>query len=185
MASAKPDQKVKVILQSDDINNPELLRVLQENNVAVENRAENLNMLIVDLPVAAAEQIAAANGAKHLSLDRKSASLGHIETTTGVTAMRAQSGNSSLDGKGIGIAVLDSAIYDDHHMFVGNDGRKRIENKEFETGGGEDKFGHGTHVAAIAAGRGGKPGDILSINLLKNYQGVAPEANIIAVRVLR
>ncbi len=89
VANAEPNQKVRVILQSDDIKNPELLSVLERNNVNIETRAENLNMLVVELPVAAAEQIAATRGAKHLSLDKKTVSLGHIEMTTGLTAMRA------------------------------------------------------------------------------------------------
>jgi subtilisin family serine protease len=68
---------------------------------------------------------------------------------------------------------------------MGSDGNKRIaEHKEFVTSGGEDKFGHGTHVAAVAAGRREKPGDTDSINVLKNYQGIALEAKIIVLRVL-
>ncbi len=54
VANAEPNQKVRVILQSDDIANPELLAVLERNHVRVETRAENLNMLIVELPVTAA-----------------------------------------------------------------------------------------------------------------------------------
>ncbi|HEX8636550.1 MAG TPA: S8 family serine peptidase, partial [Pyrinomonadaceae bacterium] len=185
MASAAPDEKVKVILQSDDIDNPELNKILQSNGVAIAGRADNLNMLVVDLPVRAAEAVAAARSAKHLSLDQTLKVLGHIDTTTGVLAARAQAGNSTLDGRGIGIAIVDSAIFEGHHAFLGNDGNKRIaEIKEFVTGGKEDKFGHGTHVAALAAGRGGKPGDNNSIAVLKNYQGIAPESKIIAVRAL-
>lgn len=66
MASGDAKRKVKVILQSDDIKNPQLLSILENNNVAIESRAENLNMLVVDLPISAAEAIAAAKGAKHL-----------------------------------------------------------------------------------------------------------------------
>lgn len=62
--------------------------------------------------------------------------------------------------------------------------RKRVTEIKKFFGEDEDKFGHGTHVTAIAAGRGGKPGDNNSINTLKDYQGVAPGADIIAVAVL-
>ncbi len=99
-------------------------------------------------------------------------------------AAKAQIGNSTLNGKGIGIAVLDSNVFEGHHAFLDSTGNKRTEHKEFVSGGAEDRFGHGTHVAAIAAGRGGKLGDSTSINILKNYQGMAPEAKIISVRVL-
>ncbi|HEY0659570.1 MAG TPA: S8 family serine peptidase, partial [Pyrinomonadaceae bacterium] len=187
IANAAPGDKVKVILQSDDINNSELRAVLQENGVTIETRAENLNMLVVDLPVRAAEAVAAAHASKHLSLDKDLKILGHVDMTTGVLAARAQTGNSTLDGRGIGIAIVDSGIFESHHTFVGDDGSKRItEGKDVVGNNNSDKdeYGHGTHVAALAAGRGGKPGDINSINILKNYQGTAPAAKIIPVRAL-
>jgi hypothetical protein len=137
-------------------------------------------MLVVELPLKVAEAVANLRGATHLSLDKEVKTLGHIDTTTGVLAAKAQTGNGALDGRGI--AVLDSAVFDNHHAFLDSIGSKRIaEHKEFVTGGGEDKFGHGTHVAAMAAGRGGKPGDTNSINVLKNYQGIASEAKIVAL----
>lgn len=185
VASGDLDKTVRVILQSDDIKNSQLRELLAQNGVKIEAEAANLNMLVVELPVRVAEAVSEIRGAKHLSLDKEVKTFGHIDTTTGVLAAKTQTGNSTLDGRGIGVAVMDSAIFDNHHTFIGADGNKRIvEHKEFVTGGGEDKFGHGTHVAAIAAGRGGKPGDIASTAALKNYQGVAPEAKIVAVRVL-
>jgi hypothetical protein len=41
------DASVKVILQSDDIRNPQLLDVLKKNNVNITARAEGMNMLMV------------------------------------------------------------------------------------------------------------------------------------------
>jgi len=96
--SGDQNQNVRVILQSDDIKNPELLAVLKQNNVVIESRAESLNMLVASLPVKAAEQVAALRQTEHLSLDRETTLLGHIDTTTGVRAARALPGNSSLDG---------------------------------------------------------------------------------------
>ncbi len=193
MANAAPNQKVKVILQSDDINNPELLAILQNNNVKIENRAEGLNMLIIELPVTAAEQIAAVRGAKHLSLDRKTVSLGHIETTTGASLVRSVLPNlvpgltTQLDGTGIGIAIVDSSVRDDHRSFTDSNGVNRIGYKIDFSGAdrlSEDKYGHGTHVASIAAGSSGKSTDSSDIRYLGSYQGIAPNANIINVRVL-
>ena len=51
VASGDLTRKVKVILQSDDIESPALLEILKRNNVVIESRAENLNMLVVELPV--------------------------------------------------------------------------------------------------------------------------------------
>ena len=58
--------------------------MLRRNNVVHRIRAENLNMFVVELPVTAAQPVAAMRGAKHLSLDKEVRLLGHIETTTGV-----------------------------------------------------------------------------------------------------
>ena len=128
LAGADQNRTVKVILQSDDIDNPQLLNVLKQNGVAITSRADGLNMLAIDLPVRVAERVAAVQGAKHLSLDQEINLLGHIETTTGVSLIRTLTNTtvvggvvntvtSQLDGSGIGVAVVDSGVYGDHHFF--------------------------------------------------------------------
>ena len=83
-----------------------------------------------------------------------------------------------LDGAGIGIAVLDSGIYKSHKAFLDGNGNVRVVAKQDFTGEGttNDLYGHGTHVAAIAAGNG----------RISNgaYTGIATGANIINLRVL-
>lgn len=182
MATAAPDAKAKIILQASDINNGELRELLQTNGVEIKNEIERFKTLVIELPVRVVEQIAANNTARHLSLDRPVKLTGHIENTVGVTAMRSLAGNSTLDGRGIGIAVLDSSIYNSHHSFLGSDGNTRITAQVDFTGEGmdtDDPYGHGTHVAALAAGSRGKDDSDLT-----QYKGVAPAAKIINVRVL-
>jgi len=181
------DEKVSVILQSDDIKNPALLAVLDKNGVSVKNEVKSLNMLEVELPASAAQDVANARGAKHLSLNRSVDSLGHIETTTGLTAMRAQSGNSGLNGTGIGIAVVDSGVYEGHKSFLEKSltgallSTDRVIKTTDFTGeartANTDPYGHGAHVAGIAAGTDGSPD-------LASYVGVANNAKVINVRVL-
>src|SRR6185369_7591656 len=175
--SGNPDGAVKVILQAEDINSRALRQALAANGVTIDSSAANLNMMVLDLPVKVAESVASAQGAKHLSLDRKMAVLGHIETTTGASLVRTiQQGlnvgllgttviNSSteLDGTGIGIAIVDSGIRDDHRSFIDASGSKRIIYKIDFSGDDhlpEDQFGHGTHVASLAAGSDGKNLDV-------------------------
>lgn len=199
--NSDPSQKVKVILQSDDIGNPQLRGILQKNGISIESEAKNLNMLVIDLPVRAAEEIASLRGAKHLSLDRELKTFGHIKTTTGTSLVHTiQQGlnvgllgttvvNSStlLDGTGIGIAVVDSGIRDDHRSFVNANGSSRITAKVDFTNDNnlsEDRYGHGTHFASLATGSGGQNLNIADGLYLDNYEGIAPNAKVLNIQVL-
>ncbi len=201
VATTDPNQVVKVILQAEDINNARLLEVLKKNDVKIESRMENFGIIIIDCPVRAAQEIADIQTTKHLSLDQEVKLLRHIETTTGVSLVRTiQQGlnisllgtgvvntSSELNGEGIGIAIVDSGVREDHRSFVDASGNKRILGKVDFTAARDadkDEYGHGSHVASLAAG-----GDSANLNLgdgayLDNYKGVAPNANILNVRVL-
>jgi major intracellular serine protease len=75
-------------------------------------------------------------------------------------------------GHGVVVAVLDTGI-DKNHPDLKNNivGTKDFTSGLFESGDVEDKQGHGTHVAGTIAANG-------------NIQGVAPEAGILACKVL-
>ena len=116
----------------------------------------------------------------YVSLDKQMKSLGHVSQTTGADAVRTQTTPTpyTLDGSGVAIAVLDSGIYQQHVSFLGTTGTSRIiVNKDF-TGENrtDDPYGHGTHVASIAAGNGRVSNGA--------YTGVAPNAKIVNLRVL-
>src|ERR1043165_2712555 len=87
--------------------------------------------------------------------------------------MRTQSGNSGFKGKDVNIAVLDSGIDKDHHEIGG-----RIAAQFDFTGEGrvDDPYGHGTPVASLAVG--------IDHVAKGAYIGVAPEAQVINLRVL-
>ncbi|MFK4082975.1 S8 family serine peptidase [Kribbella sp. NPDC020789] len=78
-----------------------------------------------------------------------------------------------LTGKGVKIAVLDTGIDPTHPDVAG-----RIAAAEDFSGSGDvvDHFGHGTHVASIAAGNGAASGG--------KYKGVAPDATLLNAKVL-
>ena len=116
-------------------------------------------------------------GVDHLSSDLRIRSVADVTAVTiGADQVWAGSGGDGdgLSGAGIGVAVIDSGVDRRHEAL-----RNRVAvSVDFIGGDGGDRFGHGTHVAAIIAGRGGRSADTAE------YRGIAPGAHIVSLRVL-
>ncbi|OIJ65176.1 peptidase S8 [Streptomyces mangrovisoli] len=112
----------------------------------------------------------AASGVAHVWLDgvRKAA------LDTSVPQIGAPAAwSAGYTGKGVKIAVLDTGVDADHPDLS----TQVIASKNFSTAAdANDHFGHGTHVASIAAGTGAKSHG--------TYKGVAPGAKILNGKVL-
>jgi len=170
--SGTSGESVTVVLQFNSEPSGGLRALLSRNGVRVKAERKSLASSTVELPAEVVEELASFPEVEYVSVDRDLQVLGHLEVTTGAQAMRAQSGNSGFKGKDINIAVLDSGIYKDHHSFAGVEAQVDFtgENRT------DDPFGHGTHVASMAAGR-----DHVGSGA---FTSVAPEAKIINLRVL-
>ncbi|HUQ60008.1 S8 family peptidase [Lentzea sp.] len=80
---------------------------------------------------------------------------------------------AGFTGKGTTVAVLDTGV-DNTHPDLAD---REIGERNFTTSPDTaDHYGHGTHVASTIAGTGAKSGG--------KYRGVAPDANILDVKVL-
>jgi serine protease AprX len=118
-------------------------------------------------------------GLTYISLDRQvSMSLDYL--TKAVNADIAWS--YGYDGSNVGIAVIDSGIYSHPDLNQEGSTQSRVVYSEsfvVNDPSVSDAYGHGTHVAGIAAGNvqnaAGYKGE---------YRGIAPNANIINLRVL-
>ncbi len=102
-------------------------------------------------------------------------------TAAAVSAPAAWS--SGLDGSGVGIAVIDSGIYNHPDLTAANSSRSRVVYRQSFIGGGvlNDDFGHGTHVAGIVAGNGRSSEQQ---GAFRTFKGIAPNANLLDLRVL-
>jgi serine protease AprX len=88
-----------------------------------------------------------------------------------------------ITGRGIGVAVIDTGIAGNVADFKGAGGTSRVVANVVTSQGARtagDAFGHGTHVAGIIAGNAfnRSPYD----PFYGRYVGIAPEANLIAVK---
>src|SRR5215213_2115652 len=167
-----------VIVQVSGQPSGQLKAFLNRQGVHVNAQFKNLNAFAAELPVSAIEELASFAEVSYVSADREMVSLGgNLSTLTGAEAVRQQTtaaGTSyTLDGTGVGIAVLDSGIYNAHKSFAGHYGGGKDYTGEART---DDPHGHGTHVASIAAGG--------SDAVKGKYVGIAPNATIYNLRVL-
>jgi len=139
----------------------------------------HFNARALEIPARFVGELAARSDVDFISLNRQYVTLGHVTATTGADAIRMTNGNySGLDGTGIGIAVLDSGVDNTHTAFLDRRNHCRVIISRDFTGEGrtDDPYGHGTHVASIAAANG----------RISNaeFTGIAPNANVINLRVL-
>ena len=141
-----------------------------------------LNTIVADVPLNQVAGLAARADVTYIAPDRPvKGQFNLTNDTTGAT--QVQEGFGSLpgfDGKGIGIAILDSGVSANHPDFIRNNNSRVVASVDFSgsTRAG-DADGHGTGVAGVAAGSGAA-----STGYAANYAGVAPGADIIDVRVL-
>jgi serine protease AprX len=185
--TADASERLSVILQGEDLRNETLRDFLKSSGARVSGSFSGLGAQAVEVPAGAVARLADLRGVAHLSLDRPTNALGgHVSSTTGKELVENDEyvsptgvvSTRKLDGKSIGIAIIDSGIYAAHRSFLDRAGKSRILFSKDFTGEGrtDDPYGHGTHVAGLAAGNGQVAGGA--------YEGVAPDANIINLRVL-
>ena len=178
--------RANVIIQFNEGASHQLDSLLISNGATVTRRLDNLNASVVTLPLNAVRALATHHGVRYISPDRPLASSGHITNTTGTEAVRVQRATSlgglitttTFDGSGVGIAIIDSGIDGNHLAFRDQNGLSRVILSRDFTGENrtDDVYGHGTHVASIAAGN----------NLISDgaYTGIAPNANLVNLRIL-
>jgi len=137
------------------------------------------------LPLSAVAKLVNDPDVAYVSLDNKvklSSETGLDPSMQAVEADIAQ--GYGYDGSGVGIAIVDSGIY--AHPDLNSNSRysssRVVYSQSFVHGDSStgDAYGHGTHVAGLAAGNGQSSEN----NYTYEYVGVAPNANLINLRVL-
>jgi serine protease AprX len=145
------------------------------------NNFSLLNGLAATVQTNNVESLANQSNVTYVSPDRPL--VGALDYTTQAVYAQ-QAWNMGLRGNGIGIAVIDSGIY--NHPDLNMQGflpfSRVVYRQSFVSGGVlYDDYGHGTHVAGIVAGNGASSQVPGSTRLLS---GIAPDANLLDLRVL-
>ena len=192
-AAASPGTKVSVLLGKNTHRTDETINVivtlnqprtgllnafLKQNGVQLRREFKNLSGFSVSLPYSKIAALASFPEISHISTNEAVLTLGHVSSATGADAGRAAAsaaGRGSIDGSGVGIAILDSGISADHAQFAPATSRILVSVDLTGENRTDDPFGHGTFVAAAAAGGAGAGAD---------YTGIAPGASLLNVRVL-
>lgn len=143
----------------------------------------------------ALDQLRNLPGVVHLSLDAEVER--SDEFTVGASMADAVWRTYGLTGRGVGVAVIDSGVAtasdltrpgddddddgDDDDDDDDDVSYRVVASRAFGFSSVKDSCGHGTHVAGIIAGNGKASS---GRNYYRTFYGVAPEANIVGLRVL-
>jgi Subtilisin-like serine proteases len=140
----------------------------------------SINAIFVTISPNTFAALAADPNVRYISPNR--AQKGFLDVTT-ASVGASFAWQSGFDGSGVGVAVIDSGIALRHDL-TGPDGvtSRVIYSESFVTGAdASDAYGHGTHVAGIVGSAGR---DSSGIGFTRTFKGVAPNVNLINLRVL-
>ena len=168
---AMSNEKVGVIIYSRADCRGNCKEKLEKLGVQVKYNLPLIDGYAFDVPYNQLMDLASLRDVKYIASDISVKTLMHIASRTVGTDKIS---NLGLTGKGIGIAFIDTGIYP-HPDFLSPKNRI-VAFKDFVKGKElpYDDNGHGTFVAGVAAGNG--------YSSRGKYRGIAPEANIIALK---
>jgi serine protease AprX len=191
LANTDPQRRVEVIFQlapgTDSAAGKELIR---NAGGVVTRDLPIIDGLGAKLDAAAAQRLSTNPAFHAVSLNAKVKSQGtsfddHLATAYDQSIRADRAWNDGYTGKGVGVAVIDTGIQGnlpDFRESRSNPTSRVIATAVVNPGASTaaDTLGHGTHVAGLIAGDGtARPsGDPLA----GKYVGVAPDANLIAVK---
>ena len=151
------DEPVTIIVTLNGPTSGGLNGFMQRYGVRLRKDMKALRSFSLSLPFGMIAELASFPEVDHISSNDLVVGFGHAANTTGAVAGQAAAtaaGRGLIDGAGVGIAILDSGIDVNHAQFQPNGSGSRILASVDFTGENrtDDPYGHGTFVAAAAAG---------------------------------
>ena len=168
LGHTNPNATVDVIVQYKALPGPAQHQKAALWGGQLKKLLNNIKGAVYTMPAGLAVQFAADNDVAYISPDRPLRRMLNLSRTA-IQADIVQS--YGWDGTGIGVAIIDSGVSP-----VADFGNRIVYATSFVAQSPIDDFGHGTHVAGIVASNGQNSSGL--------YKGIAPNANIINLRVL-
>jgi serine protease AprX len=168
----------RVIVRAVDSSSlPQMRRVIEQAGGTAGRRLGLVNGQVGEVPNAALNGLTRNPFVAYVTLDRAVAgAIGRTGKTVGANDVRRDLG---YNGRGVGVAVIDSGVTPSHGDMVGADGNQQVVRFVDLMNGWEapyDDYGHGTHVAGIIGGTGKQSSGARS--------GIAPGASLIVLKAL-
>lgn len=165
----------RVIIQLDEDH---YAQVLQGNSnqalgCKIEEKLEVLNGFSTKINVRTIKRIVTKEAVSGLWLDKK---VHALLDTAAPTVKAPRAWKCGLEGKGVGIAIVDTGVHPHPDLIYPRNRIKAFKDFVKNKTKPYDDNGHGTHCAGDAAGNGSQSKG--------RYAGPAPKANIIGVKVL-
>jgi serine protease AprX len=189
MAGQQPDQVVSVIVQKA-VKDDRVEQAVGALGGKVTTDLHIINAFAAEMTAQAAAQLGGVDGVRWVSLDAPMAgtdcntncltsdvNLKNVYEKA-INANKVWLGTPKRQGTGIGIAVVDAGVNWQADLYTKSGLNRVVANVRFNTDYNQttfDNFGHGSHIAGIVAGNGSSSNG--------KYIGVAPNANIINVKV--
>lgn len=139
-----------------------------------------INAANLSLPLSVVQSLESDPAIKYISPNRNMAgSLDLVDPTVGATV----AWQYGYDGTGVGVAIIDSGVTLKNDLKTKDTLGSRVVYSESFVSGGDpsDLYGHGTHVAGIVGANGA---DSTGPSFTRTFKGVAPNVNIINLKVL-
>ncbi len=172
---------VRVIVQYKQVPTSFHYAAMQNRGGRLQSRLHMIKGAAFTIPLSALPALEADPEIASVTIDHPIKMMDELTNdATGV----ATAWTSGYTGAGIGVAVIDSGINDNHPDLRDANGNSRVVYHQDFTGtpitnsnGAQyDLYGHGTHVAGIIGGNGSNSGG--------EYTGVAPGVKLIDLRAL-
>lgn len=187
-AQQNPAQSVRVIVQQADRSGA-AKALAQRLGGQMTGELSIINAFVANMSASAAVQLGASQHVRFVSLDapvKNSACTGDCISGGNLTnAYVKEVGADKLwrlytpkEGKGIGVAVVDSGVNWQTDLYTPSGNNRVAGNVRFNTDYNQtyfDNFGHGSAIAGVIGGNGRSSNG--------KYIGIAPQSNIINVKV--